>query len=260
MSYDRTWKDVVADALRQLGGEAHLSEITAIVKTDPKALEGTNQRIDEKVRQVVRAYKIFETVEGGSGVYRLVPEVASQDLKQETSTKSITDEIQGKLLYIGRVSNYETFAPADDRVKRQFAGHRLEHYVSVRDLSEHPRLKKEEVNIIERIDVLWLAEIEGDLLPRFAFEIENSTKVLTGLNRLLTIPGWFPTRLFIVGDDAKQRKRFDEHLGGPTFKARADRFKFRYFDEVRQLFEISQTFDAARTAHEAALRAADLYE
>lgn len=258
MKQERTWKDVVVEALQQLGGQASLKEITELAQQDPKA--EFNSKVREKVRQVVRAYKIFETVEEGSGIYRLVPEVATQDLNQEASTKSITDEIQGKLLYIGRVSNYETFAPADDRVKRQFAGHRLEHYVSVRDLSEHPRLKKEEVDIIERIDVLWLAEHDGDLLPRFAFEIENATKVLTGLNRLLRIPSLFQTRLFIVGDDERQRKRFDEHLGGPTFKARADRFKFRHFDEVRQLFEVSQTYDEARTAHQAALRAADLYE
>lgn len=258
MKQDRTWKDVVVEALQELGGEASLKEITELALQDPKAKH--NSAVREKVRQVVRSYKVFETVKEGSGIYRLVPEAATQGLNQEASTKNITDEIQGKLLYIGRVNNYETFAPADDRTKRQFGGRRLEHFVSVRDLAEHPRLKKEEVSVIERIDVLWLSEIEGDLLPRFAFEIENATKVLTGLNRLLTIPGWFPTRLFIVGDDERQKKRFDEHLSGSTFKARAGRFGFKYCDEVRHLFETSQTFDAARAANEAAMKAAGLYE
>lgn len=257
MKQDRTWKDVVVDALQKLGGEANLKEITTIAKQDPKA--ENNSAVREKVRQVVRAYKIFETVEEGSGVYRLVSETTT-DINQQATTKSITDEIQGRLLYIGRVNNYETFAPADDRAKRQFFGRSLEHFVSVRDLTAHPRLKGDEIKIIERIDVLWLREIEGDLIPRFAFEVENSTKVLTGLNRLNTIPRLFPTRLFIVGKDDGQRKRFDEHLNGSTFKAHADRFNFKYFNDVRQLFDISQAFSNAREANEVAMKAAGLYE
>jgi len=257
MKQDRTWKDVVVDALQKLGGEASLKEITAVAQRDPKAK--SNTKVREKIRQVVRAYKIFETVEEGSGVYRLVSETTI-DIDQQATTKSVTDEIQGRLLYIGRVNNYETFAPADDRAKRQFFGHGLEHFVSVRDLAAHPRFKENEIRIIERIDVLWLREIDGDLIPRFAFEIENSTKVLAGLNRLNTIPSMFPTRLFIVGEDDRQRKRFDDYLDSPTFKARADRFRFKYFNDVRQLFDISQAFDNARTANEDAMKTAGLYE
>jgi len=258
MKQDRTWKDVVVEALQKLGGEASLKDITAIAQQDPKAK--FNTKVREKVRQVVRAYKIFEAVEEGSGVYRLNSEVLTTSLNQQAKTKDVTDEIQGKLLYIGRVNNYETFAPADDRAKRNFAGHKLEHFVSVRDLAAHPRFKEDEIKTIARIDVLWLAEIEGDLLPRFAFEIENSTKVLTGLNRLNTIPSWFPTRLFIVGQDARQKKRFDDYLGGSTFKARADRFRFKYFEEVRELFGISEAFDAARIANDVAMKAAGLHD
>jgi hypothetical protein len=257
MKHDRTWKDVVVDALRQLGGEANLKDITAIAEKDRK--EHSNTKVREKVRQVVRSYKIFETGEEGSGIYRLAPD-ASTRLDKQATTKSVTDEIQGKLLYIGRVNNYETFAPADDRVKRHFAGYKLENFVTVRDFSDHPRLKSEEIKTIQRIDVLWLAEVNGDLLPRFAFEIENSTKVITGLNRLNTIPSWFPTRLFIVGEDTSQKKRYADYLNGYTFKTHAERFKFKYFDDVRKLFQISETFNKARTANESAMREAELSE
>jgi hypothetical protein len=253
----RTWKDVVVDALQHFDGEASLTEITDFALKDPKAKQNTKVR--EKVRQVVRAFKIFETVEERSGIYRLAPDI-STELNQAITTKDVTDEIQGKLLYIGRVNSYETFAPADDRAKRQFAGNSLEQFVSVRDFAGHPRLKEAEVKIIERIDVLWLVEIEGDLLPRFAFEIENSTKVLAGLNRLNTIPSWFPTRLFIVGEDERQRKRFEDYLSGSTFKTRADRFRFKYFEEVRELFGVSEAFDTARLANDAAMKAAGLHD
>jgi hypothetical protein len=253
MEQERTWKDVVVEAIKQRGGKATLKEITEFALKDPKAEHNRNVR--EKVRQVVRAYNIFETAEERSGVYRLVSETVSADLDQQITTKSVTDEIQGKLLYIGRVNNYETFAPADDRAKRQFSGHNLERLVSVRDLTSHPRLAEEEIKNIERIDVLWLREMEGDLIPRFAFEVENSTKVLAGLNRLNTIPRWFPTRLIIVGEDDRQKRRFDKYLSDKAFKSYASRFQFKYFEDIRMLFQTSATFDEARTIHETAMKA-----
>ena len=258
MKQNRTWKDVVANALEQLGGEGSLKEIAEIAKLDPKA--ETNKKVREKIRQVVRAYNIFETNKEGSGIYRLVPEASLSNLKQEATTKTITDEIQGKLLYIGRVNSYETFAPADDCTKRKFAGHPLSRYVTVKDISSNPRFKKDELKTMARIDVLWLAEIEGDLLPRFAFEIENATKVLSGLNRMSIIPSWFQTSLVIAGKDESQRRLFDSHLGSPTFKSRAERFRFIYFDQVRQVFERAAAYDKARASNEAAMKATGLYE
>ncbi len=258
MRHERTWKDVIADALRELGGEAHLSKITAIAKKDPKA--ETNTRIEEKVRQVVRAYKMFETVSEGSGVYRLVSDEMAKPLDEAKTTSGITDEIQGKLLFIGKANAFETFAPSDDCVKRKFAGHPLEHFVTVRDISENTRFRKTELETVSRIDVLWLVEEGEDLLPRYAFEIENSTKVVTGLNRLSVIPSWFRTRLVIVGKDESQKKRFDKHLNNPAFKSRSDHFRFKYFDEVRTLFNYSEAYDKARIANEKAMRAAGFYE
>jgi hypothetical protein len=72
-----TWKDVVADALRDLGGQAHLSEINEKVKGHPKTK--TNPTWRDTIRRVVRQYRIFEPVPPErSGVYRLVEaEVAS---------------------------------------------------------------------------------------------------------------------------------------------------------------------------------------
>jgi hypothetical protein len=255
MKQERTWKDVVVDALQQLGGEASLKDITAIAKQDPKAK--FNDNVPEKIRQVVRSYKIFQTTKERSGIYRLIPD-ASTELDKQGTTKSVTDEIQGKLLYIGRVNNYETFAPANDRTKGIFAGRSLEEFVSVRDLSVNSRFRADEIKRIEQIDVLWFAEIGGDLLPRFAFEIENSTKVITGLNRLETIPNWFPTRLFIVGKDEGQKNLYEKYLNSPTFKSRTDRFRFKYFDEVRKLFEVSEIFNKAREANESAMKDAGL--
>ncbi|HEX7312796.1 MAG TPA: hypothetical protein VF297_02690 [Pyrinomonadaceae bacterium] len=258
MKPERTWKDVVVDALRQHGGEASLKEITEFALKDPKAK--TNTTVREKVRQVVRAYSLFETTEEGSGVYRLVSEEETASLVRQAATKRVTNEIQGKLLYIGRVNNYETFAPAEDRSKRKFGGEKLERLVTVRDLSSHRLFTVDESRAIARIDVLWLRETDGELIPRFAFEVENSTKIIAGLNRLNTIPRWFQTRLFIVGEDEKQRRRYEGLLNDRTFRPYASRFEFKYFEEVRKLFDTSEKFDHARAEHETALKDSGLFE
>jgi hypothetical protein len=258
MKQERTWKDVVVEALQHYGGEASLKEITEFALRDPKAK--SNTKVREKVRQVVRAYSLFETVEERSGIYRLAPETVTADLARRAATKRVTNEIQGKLLYIGRVNSYETFAPAEDRAKRQFAGEKLERLVTVRDLSSHRRFSEDEVRAIERIDVLWLRETDGELIPSFAFEVENSTKVITGLNRLNTIPRWFQTRLIIVGEDERQRRRFDSYLNDRTFRPYANRFEFRYFEDIRKLFETSADFDRARAVHESTMKAFGLFD
>lgn len=100
MTNDRTWKEVVAVALEQLGGEAHLDSITEIARTDSKA--ATNQRVAEKVRQVVRAFEIFQPVQGKSGVYRLSrPGNTHPTATGATSSlQTVTDEIQGMLMTV----------------------------------------------------------------------------------------------------------------------------------------------------------------
>ncbi len=248
MNENRTWKDVVADALAALGGEAHLKEITDLARKDEKA--ASNSRVDEKVRQVVRNYKIFEPVPGSSGRYRLLMMPSLTASLGTATTSQVTDEIQGKLLYIGRANDYETFAPADDCTKRQFCGQPLASLVSVRDnLADIPRLNDDERRTMARIDVIWFAERAGELRPCFAFEVENSTEVVTGLQRLSVIPELFQTRLFIVGESDSKKKKYEEFVSSPAYRVRAEHFSFRYFEQVRGLYASAESYAVARAAH-----------
>lgn len=66
-----TWKEVVRNALTELGGQGHLSQINAVVRGHPKTR--TNPTWKDTIRRVVRQYAIFEAVPPGrSGIYRLV--------------------------------------------------------------------------------------------------------------------------------------------------------------------------------------------
>ena len=81
-----TWKEVVAEALAELGGEAHLSQIYDQVQGHAKT--ATNPTWQDTIRRVVRQYRVFEPVPPNrSGIYKLVdletPPPQSQDIDSE---------------------------------------------------------------------------------------------------------------------------------------------------------------------------------
>src|SRR5260370_39013876 len=72
MSQTFTWKQLVANVLHDLGGEASLKDITARLKHNPHRPETATWQAT--IRRVVRQYSIFEpfTTAKGLAGYRLV--------------------------------------------------------------------------------------------------------------------------------------------------------------------------------------------
>jgi hypothetical protein len=108
------------------------------------------------------------------------------------------------------------------------------------------------------IDVLWFTEVDDELRPVAAFEVENSTKVLAGLNRLSVVPHVFSTKLFIVGKDDSQKKRFEKHLQEPNWKRSAQKFSYRGFDDVEVLFKAAKLLTKANQERHKAMKKWDL--
>jgi len=231
-----TWKDVVANALRELGGQAHLSEINERVEGHPKT--ATNPTWRDTIRRVVRQYKIFEPVPPArSGVYRLVesrtPQPQSQDIDSEDA--EINHGIaQGMLIALGNTYDYETFVPAYDQTVREFQGRKLGDLVTIKritDIFRGPNLSK-----IREIDVLWFDEDDYGLFPVYAFEVEHTTRVKNGLDRLLKIPRRFPTHLFIIGPGEEERNLFDRYVNQTPFRNYQDRFTFRLYRQLQDVY------------------------
>ena len=173
------------------------------------------------------------------------------------TTKEITDTIQGQLLYIGQAYGFHTYAPIADQTKGVFNGKPLSDLVTLRDGLEpvtwlKPKQKKEAA----LIDVLWFETTsDDDLIPRCAFEVEHTTDVLNGINRLCQLPSFLKTQLFIVGPDDSKKALYDKHIQSSPFKANAPYFQYRYFEEVGPLFESAAAFQSAQRQNERAKRA-----
>lgn len=252
----RIWKDVVLDALVELGGQAHLNQITEIAIKDPKA--ANNQHVAKKVQQVVRTYSVFETVQEGTGIYRLVaPNIAPTVVAPIPSLPdplvppdiSVTDEIQGMLLSIGKIYGYGVYAPANDRTMRKFKGQPLSVLTDITtDLSSIVGASKSAV--VQRIDVIWFDEDEMDAFPAVGFEVEHTTKIDTGFNRLAEIPRRFKSKLFIIGDDDKDRDRFHKLLKQNVYQSLKTRIEFQTFDDVRNLYQCATLYEQAKLNNE----------
>jgi hypothetical protein len=230
-----TWKDVVRDALLKLGGQGHLSEINKIVEGHPKTK--TNPTWRDTIRKVVRQYKIFEPVlPERSGIYKVVEEVHINPGAQNFTEEPEIDHgiAQGMLVTIGEIYGYETYAPPHDQTIRTFQGKPLRDFVTISDCTDifrGPNLAK-----IREIDALWFDEDDYGLFPVYAFEVEETTRVKSGLDRLLKIPKRFPTKFFIIGPGTKEKDLFDQYVNQTPFRDFKDKFLFRLYKELEELY------------------------
>lgn len=230
-----TWKDLVKDALLELGGQGHLSDINRIIEGHPKTK--TNPTWRDTIRRVVRQYKIFEPVPPErSGIYKLVEEILIRPEWQGFAEKPEVNHgiAQGMLVTLGRIYGYETYAPPHDQTTRKFQDKPLRDYVTVSDCTNifrGPNLSK-----IREIDSLWFDEDDYGLFPVYAFEVEETTRVKSGLDRLLKIPRRFPTQFFIIGPSTKERDLFDQYINQTPFRDFKDNFLFRLYKELEELY------------------------
>ena len=243
-----TWKDVVIEALDKLGGEAHLRDINAAVEGHPKT--ATNPTWRDTIRRVVRQYTVFESVPPErSGVYRLVdivpPPLGPQGLDARDDDTN-HDVAQGMLATLGRLYGYETFVPASDQTARTFQGRRLGEVVSIRDCSAV--FPSRNLPRVRQIDVLWFDEDDDGLYPVYAFEVEHTTNVRDGMDRLLKIPARFPARLFVVGPGEKAEARFEQLLGQVPLSRYRHRFIFRSYPQLEHLYSAATEHSSRRDA------------
>jgi hypothetical protein len=243
-----SWKAVVAEALSSLGGQGRLSEIYERLKDHPKT--ATNPTWRDTVRRVVRQYGIFEPVPPErSGVYRLVsaPQIIPAVARFEHETPELDHgAAQGMLVALGAVYGYETFVPKIDQKTREFKGRELAQMVTVRDCADV--FSSANIDRIREIDVLWFEEDDDGLYPTFAFEVEHTTNVRDGVDRLLKIPARYQTHLFVVGPDDTVGKRFERLIGQQPFVAHKRRFQFRSYAQLEALHNAAMQHQEQRTA------------
>ncbi len=152
------------------------------------------------------------------------------------------------LITLGKIYGYETYAPPHDQTIRTFQGKPLRDFVSVSDCTDifkGPNLSK-----IREIDSLWFDEDDYGLFPVYAFEVEETTRVKSGLDRLLKIPRRFSTRFFIIGPSKKEKDLFDQYINQTPFREFRERFLFKLYKELQELYNSALVHNERRQRFE----------
>lgn len=244
---NQTWKEVVRNALRELGGKGHLSQISAIVKAHPKTR--TNPTWKDTIRRVVRQYTIFEPLPPErSGVYRLLeePEVETAPEKMAGTEEDKHGIAQGMLLALGRLYGYETFAPAPDRTSREFQGRSLSELATVTNCLDFCRGKS--LPRVRQIDAIWLAEDNEGTFPVYAFEVEHTTRVKSGMDRLVEIPERYSASLFVIAPGEEEHRLFEKLVAQNRYREFRERLRFRDYAQLETLYNAAVRHDESRAS------------
>lgn len=94
----------------------------------------------------------------------------------------------------------------------------------------------------EEIDVIWFGDDEN---PKLCFEVEHTTDIVHGLNRLSQLQHLY-VKFFIVATEDR-RAKFDIEMQKYPFRRMKERFGFISYDELSALYETAIPFYELKT-------------
>ncbi|MBR6142345.1 MAG: hypothetical protein IKQ37_11415 [Bacteroidaceae bacterium] len=120
------------------------------------------------------------------------PQPISDFSSVEQSLHSI---IQGRLLEIGNARGFETFCPDKSKL---FNERQLKEIATI---DKCPELQFSQYDLLRQIDVLWFKKKGNHYIPQYAFEVELSTGVWSGVGRMSTLLDYENVPLYIISND-----------------------------------------------------------
>ena len=171
-------------------------------------------------------------------IYDLIPSSTNGELPPEPGPTpdpvpiDTHESAQYHLLEIGNMLGFLTYTP--DYSKK----HEDRKLGDTATLKEMPAFAGERARSPARnIDVIWFNEDEN---PQACFEVEHTTGISPGLNRLYQL-SQFRVKFFIVASE-DDRNKFKREVGKAPYWAMRKRFRFISYDELYEFFESTCTF------------------
>ncbi len=96
---------------------------------------------------------------------------------------------------------------------------------------------------VKEIDVIWFDEDEN---PRMCFEVEHTTDIVHGLDRLIQLQHVY-AKFFIVAPEEKRPKFEELTTHRYPYRRLRDRFKFISYDELAQFYDATVPFYESKT-------------
>lgn len=154
----------------------------------------------------------------------LSPPIIKEDTKN-TVEESLHSVLQGRLLEIGNIRGFHTYCP--DKSKN-FNNKKLE---EISTLQTCPKLQFSDYNLLRQIDVLWFKNRGSNFVPEYAFEVELSTGVWSGVGRMATLFDYKNVGFYIISNDPKKYRQVIN-----SFSEYEDRYKFIANNLIGELY------------------------
>ena len=147
------------------------------------------------------------------------------------------DAAEYYILELGKILGYLTYTVDQSKT---FNGQKLG---DVALLKQIPAFAGERDLISAReIDVLWFGDDEN---PKLCFEVEHTTDIVHGLNRLAQLQHLY-SKFFIVATEDR-RGKFNIEMQKYPFRGMKDRFGFISYNELTALYETALPFYELKT-------------
>lgn len=138
------------------------------------------------------------------------------------------------LLQIGKMLGYIPYTTASDQSKT-YNGKRLGEIALLKDI---PAFAGErDLNSARNIDVIWFGDDEN---PKLCFEVEHTTDITGGLNRLSQLQH-LRAKYFIVANE-ERRNKFEIEMQKFPFRRMKEYFGFISYDELAAFYETTLPF------------------
>lgn len=160
--------------------------------------------------------------------------IEEQSDLEEKSEITAHSEAEMLLLKIGRMLGYDTFSP--NKSNKAF-GEVLQDYITLDHLPTR-FLGEDVAKLVEQIDVLWFK----DEVPKYAFEVEHSTKIGSGLQRLCQLMP-LSVKLFIVAS-GKDYYLYEKYINTDPYYKYKNSFRFREYKQLENFFKAVSEFSA----------------
>lgn len=154
----------------------------------------------------------------------LSPPIIREEAKN-TVEESLHSVLQGRLIEIGNIRGYQTYCP--DKSKK-FNEKKLDEIITLKSC---PELQFSDYNLLRQIDVIWFKSKGSNFIPEYAFEVELSTGVWSGVGRMATLLDYSNVGLYVVANDAKKFKQVIS-----SFHEISNRYKFVPNDLLGDLY------------------------
>ncbi|MBI2967548.1 MAG: hypothetical protein HYY40_07020 [Bacteroidetes bacterium] len=154
----------------------------------------------------------------------LSPPIIKEETKN-TVEESLHSVLQGRLIEIGNIRGYQTYCP--DKSKK-FNERQLDEITSLKTC---PELQFSDYNLLRQIDVIWFKPKGSNFIPEYAFEVELSTGVWSGVGRMATLIDYSNVGLYVIANDSKKFRKVIS-----SFHEIANRYKFVPNDLLGDLY------------------------